>query len=153
MAVALFAAKDGPPPETLAKARASFEIAERAYRVGDFEIALANYRRAYELYPRPEFLFNIGQSQRSLEQWRDAIFSFELYLRDASDAPDRAEVQALIAELEREAEKEDELAIHNQWWFWAAAGAVTIAGVVTTAALVSRGDSAPTGSLATFDYR
>ncbi len=89
------------------EAKAAFERAERAYRLRDFERALEGYRAAYAAYPKPELLFNIGQAQRGLHRWRAAIFSFELYLRDAPDAPDRAEVEALIARLEREASRAD----------------------------------------------
>lgn len=82
------------------EARDYFDRAERDYKLGRFEDALANYSRAYERLPAPAFLFNIGQCHRNLGNHERAIYFLRGYLRDDPSAPDKQRVEDLIAELE-----------------------------------------------------
>jgi tetratricopeptide (TPR) repeat protein len=75
------------------------------YRLARFPEALARYTRAYELYPVPALLFNIGQCHRNLKDYGKAIFFFEGYLRDAPTATNRALVEDLIRESRAELAK------------------------------------------------
>jgi len=72
------------------------------YKVGHFEQALDLYGKAYESYPTPALLFNIGQCHKMLKSYERAIYFFHGYLRDAPDAPNRAFVEKLMAEAQSE---------------------------------------------------
>lgn len=137
------------------RAKAAFVLAERAFEEGRFEAALDGYRKAHTLSGRPELLFNIGQSQRSLGQWEPAILSFERYLAAYPAAPDELSVRALITELEAKAHGASAASggkeLYEEWWFWAATGAAVVAAGAAAVAGASRSD--PTGDLATFDLR
>ena len=102
-------AASGKPPEASSqakaisdadktKARALFEEATAAYKVGDFEKALKKYQEAYALAPLPGFLFNIGQCHMQLGQYEKAVFSYESFLREApNDDPVRPEAEERLA--------------------------------------------------------
>jgi tetratricopeptide (TPR) repeat protein len=89
------------------RAREHFDEAESLYAQGDFEAALSEYLAAFDEQPLPELLFNVGQCQRNLDRYGDAIFSFRRYLALRPDAPNREAVLKLVAELERKREREE----------------------------------------------
>src|SRR6185503_12674691 len=62
--------------------------------------------RAYELYPAPAFLFNIGQCHKNLKNYERAIFFFEGYLREEKNPDKRALAEALLAESKAGLEKQ-----------------------------------------------
>jgi tetratricopeptide (TPR) repeat protein len=67
---------------------------------GDFEAALVEFKRAYELSPNYRVLFNLGQTSRELRDYAGALKSFEEYLRQGgNDAPKRDKVEQWISEL------------------------------------------------------
>lgn len=80
-----------------AEAKAEFEKAQLHYRLGRFEEALKSYTRAYELFNAPALLFNIGQCHKNLQNHERAIFFFEGYLREETNAEKRALAEELIA--------------------------------------------------------
>jgi hypothetical protein len=75
----------------------------REYNVEDFEAALRDAKQAYALSGLPALLFNLGQCHRALGHWKDAAFAYRGYLRERPDARNRAEVVALIDEMEAKA--------------------------------------------------
>lgn len=81
-----------------AEAKPHVAIADREFKLGHFKEALAEYGKAYELFPAPALLFNIGQCERYLKDYERAIFSFQSYLREKPDAANRATVEDLIHE-------------------------------------------------------
>ena len=81
------------------EARAHFEQATRLYNVGDFDRAIAGYKRAYELSPAPGLLFNIGQAYRAKGDREHALYFYAAFLREEPDAPERAFVEARMAAL------------------------------------------------------
>ena len=83
------------------EAAARFEKGKAAYRLGEFDDAIAEFREAYRLKADPAFLYNIALSFRGKEDFAQAIFFYQSYLREAPDAANRAIVEAKIAELER----------------------------------------------------
>jgi tetratricopeptide (TPR) repeat protein len=87
-------------PADRGHAKQHFDDAERQYRLGRFEQALAEYAKAYELLPEPAFLFNIGQCHRNLGNYERAVFFYRTYLSELKKPEERARVEALIAELE-----------------------------------------------------
>jgi tetratricopeptide (TPR) repeat protein len=83
-----------------ARARAEVKKGQLDYRLARFEDALQDYSRAYELYPAPALLFNLGQCHRNLKNHERAIFFFEGYLREQPriDPDQRALTEELLAE-------------------------------------------------------
>jgi tetratricopeptide (TPR) repeat protein len=90
-----------------AEARRLARTGQVYYESGQFERALDAYRAAYETAPAPGVLFNMGQCYRQLGEHERAIFFLQGYLRGSPEAPNRADVEALIvdeqAALERQA--------------------------------------------------
>ena len=84
-----------------AQARSLYEEGTRHYNLSEFGDALTSFKEAYRLYPEPTFLVNIAQCQRQIGRNNDAVLSYRAFLRERPDAPNRDEVETLIATLER----------------------------------------------------
>jgi hypothetical protein len=91
-------------PKALAKME--FDKAQIEYKLGHFQEALDGYSRAYELFPAPAFLFNIGQCHKNLKNYDRAIFFFEGYLREEKNASRRRLAEDLVAESSAELKKQ-----------------------------------------------
>lgn len=78
----------------------SFVRAELLYRQANFRQALAAYNKAMSYYRHPAYLFNIAQCHRNLKEYTKARFFYKLYLSEAGDATNRAEVERLVAAME-----------------------------------------------------
>ncbi len=76
------------------------------YDTGDYDAALADIARAYELDPRPGFLFNLGQCHRALGHYEKAALAFRSYLRAVPRAKNRSQVERLLAEMEAKAKSQ-----------------------------------------------
>jgi tetratricopeptide (TPR) repeat protein len=87
------------PKDDPAKAQAKYEEAERYYKLAEFEAALGLYRESYLLSGEPELLFNIGQCNRQLKRYEEALKNYKAYLRDVPDSPAKADVEKLIQEV------------------------------------------------------
>jgi tetratricopeptide (TPR) repeat protein len=72
------------------------------YNAGDFAKALEDAKTAYELDPRPALLFNLGQCHRAMGELKEALFSYDRYLREQPDAPNRALVEGLMKQLKEQ---------------------------------------------------
>ena len=83
---------------SLEQAKALVDRATIEYQVGNFNQALALYAKAYEAYPKPELLFDIGQCHRMRKDYERAIFFYQGYLRAKPDAPNRPLVEKLLDE-------------------------------------------------------
>jgi tetratricopeptide (TPR) repeat protein len=55
----------------------------RAYAVGKYDDAIADFQRGYQLEPRAELLYALGQAQRMKGDCRAAAASYRAYLRTA----------------------------------------------------------------------
>lgn len=86
----------------LEEAKALNRQATVEYDVGKFQEALDLYSKAYERYPMPALLFNIGQCHKLLKNYEREIFFFRGYLRAQPAAANRAAVETLIAEAQRQ---------------------------------------------------
>ena len=82
------------------RARELFMKAQRDYDLGLFTAALQGFSEAYKVKSFPKLLFNIGQCHRMNGDNERATVAFRAYLREESDAPNRAEIEALIVQLE-----------------------------------------------------
>jgi tetratricopeptide (TPR) repeat protein len=95
------------PPAGLARrrslARTWFERGEAAFRSGRLTDAERAYICALRLSPHAYTAFNLGTVAERLGDLDLAIDAYETYLRPAApDAPDRNEVSAALARLQRE---------------------------------------------------
>jgi tetratricopeptide (TPR) repeat protein len=86
-------------PARLREARAHYEQAVADYNLDEYAPALAEFREAYRIKPDPSFLFNIAQCHRKLGQNEAALDYYRKYLRNLPDAPNRADVERIVAEL------------------------------------------------------
>jgi tetratricopeptide (TPR) repeat protein len=95
--------------EARTQAKAQVKKGQLDYKLARFERALEDYTRAYELYPAPALLFDLGQCNRNLENYERAIFFFEGYLREQPKiAPDqRALTEDLITECKAALDRRD----------------------------------------------
>jgi tetratricopeptide (TPR) repeat protein len=106
----------GPDPTGLEEAKALSRQAEVDYKLAHFEVSLSEYSAAYQKYPTPGLLLNIGQCQRMLKKYEQAIFFYKGYLRDKPDASNRLVVEGLVEETTRslEAQRADAAAAEQQ---------------------------------------
>ena len=85
-----------------AEAKAHANRGTSMYNLGRFPEALTEYEAAYLAIQDPPFLFNIAQCHRKMGKNKEALDSYRTYLRVAPEAPNRAEVQKRISELEHQ---------------------------------------------------
>jgi len=89
-----------PSPETVATAKDHFNQGTRHYELGHYQEALGEFEVAYMAVPDPVFLFNIAQCHRKMGHDKEAVGFYKSYLRAAPNAPNRADVQKRIREME-----------------------------------------------------
>jgi tetratricopeptide (TPR) repeat protein len=148
-----------PLPDTDTRVAILAALGERLYKLGRYDEAVAEYRRAYELRADPKFLYHIARCYRELGASEQALFYYERYLAVAPAAPERDEVLDRIAEIEalraRPARARTRpILIADQppkaptaskpwrkWWFWTALGTAVATGVA--AAMVAGGTEVP----------
>lgn len=92
--------------DALARAKQHSRQGTSLYNLGRFPEALREYEASYLAAADPALLFNIGQCHRKLGHRAEAIDFFRTYLRNAPNAPNRAEVEKRIAELQAAGDKE-----------------------------------------------
>ncbi|MCC6993373.1 MAG: hypothetical protein IT370_01975 [Deltaproteobacteria bacterium] len=94
------AERPGKPADPREVARLAYEEGTKAFNLGDFTLAITHYRTAYNALPDAVFLYNIAQASRLAGQLEQALFFYKSFLRNRDDAPNRAEVERRIVELE-----------------------------------------------------
>ncbi|MFV8751894.1 tetratricopeptide repeat protein [Nannocystaceae bacterium ST9] len=109
------------PIDTEARAMTAFNEGQAAYDRGEYKAALDLFLEAQSLYPSPVFHYNIGRCYEALENYEQAITSYNAYLRSTksstgSDPEDKANIENTIARLEKllEAEKAEDEAARNK---------------------------------------
>jgi hypothetical protein len=90
-----------PTAEQKKEASQRFEKGVSFYRDGEYQAALLEFKRAYELFPNYRVLYNLGQTSRELKDHASALVAFERYLAegDKIDAARKRDVENWIAEL------------------------------------------------------
>lgn len=81
-------------------ARKLFEEGRRAFDLGEWQRAITAYKGAYNLKPDAAFLYNIAQAYRLANDPAQAIFFYKSFLRNRPSAPNRAEIEERIRQLE-----------------------------------------------------
>jgi tetratricopeptide (TPR) repeat protein len=88
------------------KALKLFEDSNKAYKSGKFEDAADLLRKAYELFPEPILLYNLGRAQEGLGDPQGALDSYEQYLKEAKQVDDRGAIERRIETLKAQIEKQ-----------------------------------------------
>ena len=91
-----------PDPDAADRAKAHFKQAKAYEAAGQFARAADEFNAAYELDPRPEMLFNIGQAFRLAGAKREALDYFNRYIDEQPDGAGAAEARQHIATLTKE---------------------------------------------------
>jgi len=90
-------AQSGP---SRARARELYAQGQQLFRAGDFVTAQRAFEDAYRAVPNPVVLLSIAECQVRNEDFAGAVASLRQYLTEKPAAPDRAQVEAQIANLE-----------------------------------------------------
>lgn len=101
MATALLCALAGAAfADNKEAAKEAYTEGKRQYDVGDYQSALAAFKKAYLNYEEPVFLFNIAQCYRALGDKPAAVRTYRAFLRNWPKAPNREQVDRIIAQLD-----------------------------------------------------
>src|SRR5438477_2623625 len=77
-----------------ARAKTHFEAGRALYNLGNYYDAVREFAAGYELAPKPQFLINLGQCYRRLENFEKAREMYQKYLTDVpGESPERAQVE------------------------------------------------------------
>jgi tetratricopeptide (TPR) repeat protein len=90
----------------LAAAREHYQRGTTLYDLQRFAEAAREYEIAFEMKDEPALLFNIAQAYRFAGDNGKALGAFKAYLRRLPNAPNRAAVEARIADLQRLVEEQ-----------------------------------------------
>jgi hypothetical protein len=107
------AAAEAPPPEqgepapgaeldeaARERARETYTNGRQLFDQGKYVEARAAFQEAYDLIPNPIVLISLAEIDLRLGKFDEAVDEFRLYLEKRPDAPERAEVEKKITELE-----------------------------------------------------
>jgi len=84
------------------EARQHFEDGAKAYKLGDYERAIAEYKASYDLHPAPLLLYDLGQAYRKLGRFDLALHSYQQYLADASpESSHRQDAEDQVGQLKK----------------------------------------------------
>lgn len=95
------AGADPSDDKARASAREHYAKGTSFFDLGRYDDAIAEYALAYEAKNEPTLLYNIGQAHRLANHPALALRFYKMYLTRLPDAPNRGEVEAKIAMLER----------------------------------------------------
>jgi tetratricopeptide (TPR) repeat protein len=90
-------------PEAEADARKLLQRGTTHYELAEYDLAIDDFKAAYELAPAPGLLFDIAQAYRlkGTASCVDAARFYRNYLRLAPNAPNHALVETRIVEMDR----------------------------------------------------
>lgn len=160
----------GPTPVhadvTTRAAQRYFEQGEQLFKLGRFSAALKEYQKAFDAEPLPELLYNIGQCYRNLGDYEHAVLNFRTYLNLLPNAPDKAEVETLIENLQDKIARGEGAGMglgpnsapaaprpfYGRWWFWAGVS-VAVVAVGGAALYASTRGGAPDTDLGNIAFR
>ncbi|MFW6085586.1 MAG: tetratricopeptide repeat protein [Myxococcota bacterium] len=89
------------------RGRFHFQAGASYYEAGDYEHALREFERAYEVSKRPELNYNLSLAHQQLDHLDEAIEYLRRYLEEVEEIPNRTNLERRLENLrERAAEKE-----------------------------------------------
>lgn len=80
----------------IAQAKKAFAAGSKAYSNGQFDRALASFRRAYALTGSPDLLYNIATVSDRMRRDREALEAYQGYLKARPKSADREHVESRI---------------------------------------------------------
>src|SRR5579859_336470 len=83
------------------EAREHFQRGIKAYEVARYDEAIAEFSAAYMIKAEPGILFNLAQAYRLGGRRQDALRTYRMFLTKVPDAPNRHDIEVLIAELQQ----------------------------------------------------
>jgi tetratricopeptide (TPR) repeat protein len=102
--LASIGAAGAPGDEELqSRARMHFQAGETFYKLGNYREAVREWAAGYDLVPKPEFLIDLGQAYRQLDDLEHAHAAFRKYLAEAP-ASDRRRPE--VAQIDRRIEEQ-----------------------------------------------
>ena len=96
-----FAASSTARADDIAEAREHFRKGSKAFDLGHYQEAIKEYEAAYNLKEDPALLFNIAQAYRLEGDNQNAIRVYKSFLHHLPNAPNRADVERRIDELQK----------------------------------------------------
>ncbi len=106
LACAATLARAQPLPQNddpVTRARTHFEAGRALYQLGNYNEALREFAAGYQLAPRPQFLLNLGQCYRKLDDLTNARSMYMRYLHDAPPTdPERPQAEQILAEIDKQ---------------------------------------------------
>jgi tetratricopeptide (TPR) repeat protein len=78
----------------------------KAFDLGAYDEAIAEYNAAYRIKADPALLYNLGQAHRLANHTAEAIHFYRMYLTKIPNAPNRDEVVSKLDELQRLVEQQ-----------------------------------------------
>jgi len=88
------------------EAKRHFEQGLRLYNIQSYDEAIVEFKVGYQIDPRPEFLYALGQAQRMNHQCGAAVVSYEAFLRTTpaprQEAAAKDQIEACRVELASE---------------------------------------------------
>ena len=81
------------------QARQHFTQATKLYKEGDFDAALVQFERAYEVKPNYKVLYNIGQTYFQLRQYVEARDAMQRYVKEGGAQIDAERLAAVTKDL------------------------------------------------------
>ena len=152
-------------------AKRHYDRGKKLFELQKLDEALDQFQKAYDASPIPDFLFNIGQCQRNLGDYKAAVFSFKKFLKLDPETEKREKVEELIEDLERKIDEGNterlnlrpkqqpnpqnpetgDRPVYKKWWFWTGV-AVIGAGAGIGVYLATR-TNAPDTTLGNIQFR
>jgi len=93
-------------PQQKQEVRQHYEKATRAYDIGKYDEAIAEYQNVYEISGDSKMLYNIGQAYRLNGQPEQAVRFYRRYLQRLPNAVNREDVEKKIADQEKTLEEQ-----------------------------------------------
>jgi hypothetical protein len=101
-----FAAGPDEGTATSSEAKRHYEEGTKAFNLGEFPRAIAEFKATYNAKPDPLLLYNIAQSYRLAGDAGQALFFYKSFLRNMPGATNRKEVEAQIRKLEKQLQQQ-----------------------------------------------
>jgi tetratricopeptide (TPR) repeat protein len=134
-----------------ASGKRHFQLGEQHFQRGEFAEALREYEAGYRVTRLPGFIINIAHCHRLMGDLRKARAHYRRYLLVVPASPRKAEVEEMIATLDRSIASQDGDAaaprpLHTpsvRWWLWSALASSLVGSTVATMALAASEERQP----------